>query len=60
MRKGEMKGDRLTYIYQAICDHADHQSYKQRQFDILNGFELVFTRCINCHATLALEIKKLT
>jgi hypothetical protein len=25
----------------------------------LNGFELVVTRCINCHKTVALEVKKL-
>jgi hypothetical protein len=54
-----MKGDSLAALSQNFCDHAVHQSYKQRRFDILNGFELISTRCINCHKLLALEIKKL-
>ena len=54
-----MKGDRLASVFQVTCDHAMHRSYTQRRFDILNGFELVLTRCINCHKTLVLEIKKL-
>ena len=53
-----MKGDRLTSVYQATCDHAVHRSYAQRRFDILNGFELNLTRCINCHKTLDLDVKK--
>ena len=56
-----MKGDSniLTSVSRDICDHSVHRSYKQRRFDILNGFELLETRCINCHKTLTLEIKKL-
>ncbi len=54
-----MLEDRLTSIGQVTCDHALHRSYTQKDFDILNGFELVLTRCINCHKTLKLEVKKL-
>lgn len=57
--EGKMKGDRLTSVFQTKCDHAIHGRYTQRRFDILNGFELISTRCINCHETLALEVKKL-
>jgi hypothetical protein len=46
-------------VSQAACDHVKHRWYTQRRFDILNGFELVVTRCINCHKTVALEVKKL-
>jgi hypothetical protein len=53
-----MKGDEFVIVRQATCDHALHRSYGQRRFDILNGFELNLTRCINCHKTLKLEVKK--
>ena len=53
-----MKGDRLTTVSQVICDHSKHRAYKQRRFDILKGFEIIETRCINCHKILALEIKR--
>jgi hypothetical protein len=54
-----MKKASLASVCEAICDHADHRSYAQRQFDILNGFEMTLIRCINCHKTLKLGIKKL-
>ena len=54
-----MNGERLTSVFQVVCDHAMHPSYTQRRFDILNGFELILTRCINCHKILKLEAKKL-
>jgi hypothetical protein len=54
-----MKKASLASVCEAICDHADQRSYTQRQFDILNGFELVLTRCINCHKTLKMDVKKL-
>jgi hypothetical protein len=54
-----MNGDKLTFVCHVACDHAMYSSYTQRHFDILNGFELVLTRCINCHKTLKLEVKKL-
>jgi recombinational DNA repair protein (RecF pathway) len=53
-----MKGDEFVIVRQATCDHALHRSYAQRRFDILNGFELNLTRCINCHKTLELDVKK--
>ena len=54
-----MEEDRLISQNQAMCDHAKERHYTQTQFDMLNGFELTITRCINCHKTLALEAKKL-
>ncbi|MDX1813504.1 MAG: hypothetical protein R3319_01825 [Candidatus Bathyarchaeia archaeon] len=54
-----MGTDRLVSINQVICDHAKQRSYKQTRFDILNGFEVVLTRCFNCHKILAFEVKKL-
>ncbi len=54
-----MKSDRLVSVYQATCEHLVHEIYTQRRFDILNGFEMVLTRCINCHKTLKMEIKHL-
>ncbi len=54
-----MKGEALvSLLLQANCDHASHRQYKQRRFDVLNGFELNLTRCINCHKTLVIEVKK--
>jgi hypothetical protein len=55
-----MGEDRLVSVSQIICDHAKQRRYTQTRFDILNGFELVLTRCINCHKILAFEAKKLT
>jgi hypothetical protein len=59
-REGRMEEDRLISISQVSCDHAKQRRYTQTRFDILNGFELVLTRCINCHKILALEAKKLS
>ena len=41
------------------CSHEIDQLYTERCFDILNGFELVFIRCMNCHKIVGLEAKKL-
>jgi hypothetical protein len=54
-----MAEDRLVSIGQATCDHAKQRHYIQTRFDILNGFEIVLTRCINCHKILTFEAKKL-
>ncbi|MFB3889946.1 MAG: hypothetical protein ACE14S_10680 [Candidatus Bathyarchaeia archaeon] len=54
-----METESYTTICQATCHHTDHVWYTQRRFDILNGFEILLTRCINCHKTLTLEVKKL-
>jgi hypothetical protein len=59
LREGRMEEDRLVSISQVTCDHWKQRLYKQTRFDILNGFELVLTRCINCHKILAFEVKKL-
>ena len=55
-----MVEDRLISVSQVMCNHAKQRSYTQTRFDMLNGFELVVTRCINCHKILAFEAKKLT
>ena len=54
-----MAEDSLVSISQTICDHAKQRHYTQTRFDILNGFEIVLTRCINCHKILIFEAKKL-
>ena len=54
-----MDEERLACVSQVICDHAKQRRYTQRRFDILNGFELIVTKCINCHKVLVLEVKKL-
>ena len=41
-----------------ICNHLKEKTYAERFFDILNGFELTFTSCINCHKIVSLEAKK--
>jgi hypothetical protein len=53
-----MDEDRLVYTSQLNCNHEKQRLYKQRQFDILNGFELNYTRCINCHKIVNLDAKK--
>ncbi len=55
-----MEHDRLVSVCQAMCEHHAHKIYTQRRFDILNGFEMVLTRCLNCHKTLKMEIKHLS
>jgi hypothetical protein len=54
-----MDEERLVDTSQPSCDHDAERLYTQRCFDILNGFELTFTRCINCHKIVSLEAKKL-
>jgi len=54
-----MEDEAVETVQQAVCEHAKQRWYVQRRFDILNGFEVVLTRCINCHKTMTLEIKKL-
>jgi hypothetical protein len=57
--EGRMDKERLTYVSQLCCNHAKQRRYSLTNFDILNGFEVVATKCSNCHKTLALEVKKL-
>jgi len=54
----KMEGDESLSSTQVLCDHAKHRTYSQRRFDILKGFELNETRCINCHKIVTLNIKK--
>jgi hypothetical protein len=54
-----MAEDILISISQATCNHAKQRRYTQKRFDILNGFEIVVTRCISCHKILTFEAKKL-
>jgi hypothetical protein len=49
----------LVDASQVNCDHGTERLYTQRCFDSLNGFELTFTRCINCHKIVSLDAKKL-
>ena len=54
-----MVEDRLISISQVTCDHAKQKEYTHTYFDILNGFEVVLTRCINCHKIITLKAKKM-
>jgi len=54
-----MEENRLIVISQVTCDHTKQRRYTQTRFDILNGFEIVLTRCMNCHKILTFEAKKL-
>ena len=54
-----MDKERLTTLSQLTCNHAKQKPYKQTRFDILNGFEIVATKCSGCHKTLALQVKKI-
>jgi hypothetical protein len=54
-----MGEDELRVISKNICDHFQQRHYKQKRLDILNGFELVLTRCINCHRVLNLEARRI-
>jgi hypothetical protein len=53
-----MEEDILFSTRQLNCNHRKQESYTQRRFDILNGFELNLTRCLNCHKIVELETKK--
>ena len=53
-----MEADILFSTRQLNCNHQKQEMYTQRHFDILNGFELNLTRCLNCHKVVELETKK--
>ena len=55
-----MEEDILFEVSQLNCSHQKQELYKQRRFDILNGFEFNLTRCLNCHKIVGLEAKKLS
>ena len=52
-----MDEEELVETSQPSCDHENQRLYTDRRFDVLNGFELNYTRCINCHKTVSLEVK---
>jgi hypothetical protein len=53
-----MEEDILFNTRQLNCNHEKQEVYTQRHFDILNGFELNLTRCLNCHKIVEIETKK--
>ena len=53
-----MEAELRTSINQVNCKHQTHRKYEQRSFDILNGFEIVAVKCLNCGKTLELRIRK--
>ena len=53
-----MEQEELTSVSRALCDHSKQRRYTQEKFDILNGFDLTETRCINCHKILDLTISR--
>ena len=54
-----MEEDELVVIRKYICNHFQQRRYTQKRLDILNGFELVLIRCINCHKVLNLEARRI-
>ena len=54
-----MNEEGLFGTSQRNCSHETERIYTERCFDILNGFELTFSRCINCHKIVSLDAKKL-
>lgn len=53
-----MTEDKALAIQKHNCKHERSQLYTQRRYDILNGMEFTFTRCINCHKIVKLEARK--
>ncbi len=53
-----MDEERLVSASQLNCSHKERELYTERFFDVLNGFELTFTRCPSCHKIVSLDAKK--
>lgn len=47
-------------IHQLNCEHEKYMKLKEKKFDILYGFEIIAIKCVNCHKTLELRIKRIT
>jgi len=47
----------LLSVTKLNCKHEKHRKYTQRSFDIINGFEMNATKCLNCHKSLELTIR---
>ena len=44
-------------VRDVVCDHySQREQYTRQRFDVLLGFEIVETRCLNCHKILATKI----
>ena len=41
-----------------VCEPAQHVLYKQRFFNILRGYDVVETRCMNCRKVIKTEVNK--
>jgi|WetSurMetagenome_2_1015567.scaffolds.fasta_scaffold147186_2 hypothetical protein len=54
-----MLEDVLASVDYAICDHTKRLKYTRNSFDILEGYEYVETKYVNCHKMLRLNIRKL-
>ncbi|MCW4030428.1 MAG: hypothetical protein NWE92_12375 [Candidatus Bathyarchaeota archaeon] len=40
------------------CDHKKQRVYTEKRLDVLDGFELTFIRCLNCHKIVELQARK--
>jgi hypothetical protein len=54
-----MDKEGLVETTQLNCKHEEQKLHAERCFDILNGLEFTFNRCIKCHKIVSLEAKKL-
>jgi hypothetical protein len=54
-----MEEEILVSINQKNCNHWEHKKYTERNFDVLNGFEIVIVRCCSCYKTLQITIRGL-
>lgn len=55
-----MEREILVSLIQRNCKHGNYGKYKRRSFDIFNGFEIVATRCRNCHKITELSIRSVS
>jgi hypothetical protein len=59
LRERRLEEEILISINQKNCNHWEHKKYTERNFDVLNGFEIVIVRCSSCYKTLQMTIKGL-
>lgn len=59
LREGRMEAEILVSVNQHNCKHEKHRKYKQRSFDMLEGYEIIAIKCCNCHKILELTIRRL-
>ncbi|MCW3999202.1 MAG: hypothetical protein NWE93_03085 [Candidatus Bathyarchaeota archaeon] len=55
-----MSEDSVYFVKQLNCKHEKTQRYTEKRFDVLNGLEFTFTRCLNCHKIVGLDAKRFT